>query len=174
MSWRLLRLERTAVARGYGGQRAEVPAFIAGKAHYYPFGMNHLGPCFVRRSPEGRRRGMRRWRRPKRSEGPERSFGKNKYLYNGKELSEDYGIKLMDYGARWYDGGIGRWTAADPMADIEPSWMPFRYAFNNPAFPTPPHSLLGTRSRSPGRSLWLGGMPLSMMRAGSVAPGIFL
>ncbi|MCB9292199.1 MAG: hypothetical protein H6559_03570 [Lewinellaceae bacterium] len=51
MSWRLRRLERTAVARGYGGQRAEVPEFIAGKSHYYPFGMNHLGPCFVRHSP---------------------------------------------------------------------------------------------------------------------------
>ena len=24
---------------------------ITQEAHYYPFGMNHLGPCLVRRSP---------------------------------------------------------------------------------------------------------------------------
>ena len=50
------------------------------------------------------------WRRLERSGSPERSFGKNKYLYNGKELNGDYEINLMDYGARWYDGAIGRWT----------------------------------------------------------------
>ena len=27
------------------------PVPEAGKAHYYPFGMGHIGPCFVRRSP---------------------------------------------------------------------------------------------------------------------------
>ena len=27
------------------------PVPEAGKAHYYPFGMGHMGPCFVRRSP---------------------------------------------------------------------------------------------------------------------------
>jgi len=50
-----------------------------GKAHYYPFGMGHLGPCLVRRSfplslsttaGGERRRGMKLLRRPKRSEGP--------------------------------------------------------------------------------------------------------
>ena len=108
MSWRLRRLERTAVARGYGGQRAEVPAFIAGKSHYYPFGMNHLGPWYETVAPE------------------------NKYLYNGKELNGDYDIKLMDYGARWYDGAIGRWTAVDPLAEQTPSWSAFNYVHGNP------------------------------------------
>ena len=108
MSWRLRRLERTAVARGYGGQRAEVPAFIAGKSHYYPFGMNHLGPWYETVAPE------------------------NKYLYNGKELNGDYEINLMDYGARWYDGAIGRWTAVDPSAENYYSISPYAYTANNP------------------------------------------
>ena len=108
MSWRSRRLERTAVARGYGGQRAEVPAFIAGKSHYYPFGMNHLGPWYETVAPE------------------------NKYLYNGKELNGDYEINLMDYGARWYDPSIGRWNAVDPLAEKTPSWSAFNYVHGNP------------------------------------------
>ena len=56
----------------------------------------------------------------------------NKYLYNGKELNDDWDINLYEYGARWYDPAIGRWTSVDPLADIAPSWTPYRYAFDNP------------------------------------------
>ncbi|MCB9052189.1 MAG: hypothetical protein H6556_22360 [Lewinellaceae bacterium] len=108
MSWRSRRLERTAVARGYGGQRAEAPAFIAGKSHYYPFGMNHLGPWYETVAPE------------------------NKHLYNGKELNGDYEINLMDYGARWYDPAIGRWNAVDPMAEEYYPYSPYNYTLGNP------------------------------------------
>ena len=38
----------------------------------------------------------------------------------------------MDYGARWYDGAIGRWTAVDPLAEDAPDWTPYRFAFDNP------------------------------------------
>ena len=33
----------------------------------------------------------------------------NDYTYNGKELNEDLGLQWYDYGARWYDGAVGRW-----------------------------------------------------------------
>ena len=56
----------------------------------------------------------------------------NKYLYNGKELNEDYGINLMDYGARWYDGALGRWTGVDPMAEKTFSWSGYNYVLGNP------------------------------------------
>ncbi|MCB9293873.1 MAG: hypothetical protein H6559_12250 [Lewinellaceae bacterium] len=53
-------------------------------------------------------------------------------MYNGKELNEDYEINLMDYGARWYDGAIGRWTAVNPLAEEYYPWSPYNYALGNP------------------------------------------
>ncbi len=63
----------------------------------------------------------------------------NLYQYNaclpvrqGKELNNDFGLGLYDYGARWYDPGIGRWTSIDPMSSNMPRWSPFSYTMNSP------------------------------------------
>jgi RHS repeat-associated protein len=53
-----------------------------------------------------------------------------RYAYNGKELVE--GIGLYDYGARWYDPVVGRWTSVDPLASEMPEWSPYNYVFGNP------------------------------------------
>jgi RHS repeat-associated protein len=77
--------------------------------HYYPFGMSMEGT----------------W-------GNTPSVTDSKYLYNGKEMNDDFGLGLMDYGARFYDAAIGRWNAVDPMADKYQAWSPYNYTLGNP------------------------------------------
>jgi len=76
---------------------------------YYPFGMQINGLCF--------------------ETGVDLP---NQYLYNGKEFQEDFGLDWFDYGARFYDGELGRWHVVDPMAEKTFSWNPYDYTLNNP------------------------------------------
>ncbi|HEX8577837.1 MAG TPA: RHS repeat-associated core domain-containing protein, partial [Flavobacterium sp.] len=54
--------------------------------NYYPFGLKHNGYNFV-----------------------VNGYNLNKYKYNGKELQDELGLNLYDYGARNYDPALGRW-----------------------------------------------------------------
>lgn len=56
----------------------------------------------------------------------------NQYTYNYKESNEDFGLNLLDYGARWYDASLGRWWSVDPLAEKTPRWSPYHYGFDNP------------------------------------------
>ncbi|MBP6238804.1 MAG: RHS repeat-associated core domain-containing protein [Saprospiraceae bacterium] len=59
-----------------------------------------------------------------------------KYKYNGKELVGSLG--WYDYGARWYDACVGRFTGVDPLASDMPAHSPYCYGFNNPVRFTDP------------------------------------
>jgi RHS repeat-associated protein len=74
---------------------------------YYPFGMNMEG----------------NWNG---------AAGNNKYQYNGKEWNDDFGLGWNDYGARFYDPAIARWTAIDPLSEKMRRYSPYNYCFNNP------------------------------------------
>ncbi len=72
----------------------------------------------------------------------------NLYLYNGKEKNDDHGLGMYDYGARWYDPGVGRWTTVDPFSDFAPNLTPYRYGFNNPILYKDPDGYFESRSEA--------------------------
>lgn len=54
------------------------------------------------------------------------------YMYNDKELLLDLGMNLSDYGARYYDAVIGRWTGVDPLSEEFYGWSSYNYVLGNP------------------------------------------
>ncbi|KGE87952.1 MAG: RHS repeat domain-containing protein [Phaeodactylibacter xiamenensis] len=92
---------------------------IIAERHYYPFGMEMNGEWFATVAPEGH------------------------YRYNGKELNEDYGMDLYEYGFRWYDAAIGRFMGVDPIADEFPYLSVYNYASNDPVTNIDLHGLQG-------------------------------
>jgi len=101
---------------------------ILKESHYYPFGM-HMDGDWVgsMRPPEGF--------------GPEYL---NRFNFNGKELTDELGIDMYDYGARWYDSSIGKWSSVDPLGEQRSGLTPFNYVQNNPISRVDPDGLLDT------------------------------
>jgi RHS repeat-associated protein len=82
---------------------------ILSETHYYPFGKTMDGAWYN-----------------------DASAPKYKYLYNGKELTEEFDLNFYDYGARWFDPGMASWWEIDPASENSRRWSPYAYGNNNP------------------------------------------
>lgn len=55
-----------------------------------------------------------------------------RYLYNGKEAQGEFQLNWLDFGFRFYDAAIGRFTGVDPLA-ADYYWLTsYNYAENSP------------------------------------------
>lgn len=57
-----------------------------------------------------------------------------KYKYNGKEYQDELGLNMYDYGARFYNPGIGNFWQLDPVSETSRSFSPYTYALNSPVY----------------------------------------
>ena len=115
-------LDKVLTSEGY---------YQAGKYHYYL--KDHLGSTRMVVSYSGSIPTVEQKTEyyPFGSMFADNSLDKNKYLYNGKELQDEF-FENYDYGARFYDPELGRWHSVDPMAEVSRRWSPYTYAYNNP------------------------------------------
>jgi len=60
------------------------------------------------------------------------STSQYRYGFNGKEKSDEIVVGDLDFGARIYDGRIGRWLSTDALASKYPDLSSFVFALNSP------------------------------------------
>lgn len=91
-------------------KRTDGQSEIIATNDYYPFGMQHEGNIII--LPD--------------------NLAAQRIKYNGKELQDELGLGIYDYGARNYDPAIGRWFNIDPKAEVSRRWSTYTYCYNNP------------------------------------------
>jgi RHS repeat-associated protein len=85
---------------------------ITEENNYYPFGLKHQGYNNTISSNT--------------------NAVASKFKYNGKELNDELGLDLYDYGARYHMLDLGRFTTQDALAEYYYDQSPYNYVANNP------------------------------------------
>jgi RHS repeat-associated protein len=88
----------------FGDPDLDEVAEVIQENHYYPFGMTMGGLNYVA--------GL-----------------ENRYLYQGKEITGDFGLWWQDFHARRFDSQLGRWHVPDPAGQFA---SPYIGMGNNP------------------------------------------
>ena len=78
--------------------------------NYYPFGLKHKGY----------------------NNNPTSSNIALKYKYANKELQDELGLNMYDYGARFYDPATARFNKIDRFAEKYDSNTPYAFVANSP------------------------------------------
>jgi len=102
--------------------------------HYYPFGLKHRAYNVESYTYAMPMDGSPGYNIPELVGETVDNPNPYKYKYNGKELQDELGLNVYDYGARNYDPAIGRWMNMDPLAENSRRWTPYNYAYNNPMY----------------------------------------
>lgn len=101
--------------------------------NYYPFGLKHQGYNTDNLQPN------------------------YKYKFNGKELQDELGLNMYDYGARLYDPARAGWSNIDPKAEKMRRFSPYNYCFDNPMRFTDPDGMEPTdwiKNNATGKYVW--------------------
>ena len=106
--------------------------------HYYPFGLKHTNYNSVRLIfKEEIDSGIVSLK----GDSPQVLKPTYNYKFNGKELQDELGLNMYDFGARNYDAAIGRWINMDPLSEMSFNLTPYRYSGNNPVIFKDPDGL---------------------------------
>jgi RHS repeat-associated protein len=112
----------------YGKDPSNGALRIIEENHYYPFGLKHTNynsdkMMYVKEDAI-----------LKIKLSPNNITTSYNYKYNGKELQDELGLNMYDYGARNYDPAIGRWMNIDPKAEKYYNISSYVYVADNPIF----------------------------------------
>jgi RHS repeat-associated protein len=102
---------------------------IIDENHYYPLGLKHNGYTSTSQTLEPRTQPPFVVLTPLTS-----TNAAYKYEFSGKEIQDEGGYNMYDFGARHYDPALGRWMNIDPLAEKTYSLSPYSYANNNPVY----------------------------------------
>ena len=103
---------RLTYADSDGDGAIEPKTEIISEKNYYPFGLQLKGYNDVISSNS--------------------NSSANKFQYSDKELQDELGLNIYDFGARNYDAALGRWFNLDPLSEMTPNNSTYTFVLNNP------------------------------------------